>query len=67
MGEAYAGQGNPVLAQQCYRNALRMIRGEPVEALPGSVHEAHEGSTHIDPERRNEHGVPQLPDDDASA
>jgi len=65
MGEAYAGQGNPVLAQQCYRNALRMTRGEPVEVLPGAQ-KTREGAVHIDPEKRNAHGVPQLPDDEAS-
>lgn len=64
MGEAYAGQGNPVLAQQCYRNALRMTRGEPVEDLPGT-RKPREDKAHIDPERRNAHGVPQLPDEDA--
>ncbi len=66
MGEAYAGQGNPVLAQQCYRNALRMTRGEPVEPLPGGA-KPREDAVHVDPEKRNAHGVPQLPDEDASS
>ncbi|GAB3028833.1 hypothetical protein GCM10027285_09010 [Oleiagrimonas citrea] len=60
LGETYAGQGNPLLAQQCYRNALRMTRGEATEALPGA-HAVREVALTVDPELRNAHGVPQLP------
>ncbi|MDA3913341.1 heme biosynthesis HemY N-terminal domain-containing protein [Oleiagrimonas sp.] len=60
LGEAFAGQGNALLAQQCYRNALHMTRGEPIQPLPGmSPAAAPKGP--IDPEERDVHGVPHLP------
>ncbi|KGI78759.1 heme biosynthesis protein HemY, partial [Oleiagrimonas soli] len=65
LGETYAGQGNPLLAQQCYRNALHMTRGEATEALPGT-NAVRQVALTVDPELRNAHGVPQLPDDKTS-
>lgn len=60
LGEAFAGQGNALLAQQCYRNALQMTRGEPVQPLPGMASAPAPGGP-VDPEERDVHGVPHLP------
>ncbi|NII12321.1 heme biosynthesis HemY N-terminal domain-containing protein [Oleiagrimonas sp. C23AA] len=59
-GDAYLGQGNTALAQHCYRNALRLARGEPVDALPGTSPVAP-GSELTVTEERDEHGMPRMP------
>lgn len=59
LGEVYAGQDNVLLSQRCYRNALRLHRGEPIEPLPGS----HAGDAQADAptgEQRDAHGMPRL-------
>lgn len=58
LGDTYAGQDSPVLAQQCYRNALRLTRGEPAEPLPGVTPVETSGPAEL--EERSEHGVPRL-------
>jgi HemY protein len=61
LGAAWAGLGNAALAEQCYRNALRLCRGEDTEPLPGA--QAFERDTRpIAVEERSEHGVPRLPE-----
>ncbi len=65
LGDVYVGQGNAMLAQQCYRNALRLTRHEPTEPLPGE--HAVERDMHPDVEQRSEHGVPHLPDEKQDA
>ncbi len=66
LGEVYAGQGNVLLSQRCYRNALRMHRHEPVEPLPGS----HARSAQADAplgEQRDAHGMPRLEGEEREA
>lgn len=58
LGEVYAGQDNVPLSQRCYRNALRMSRGEPVDPLPGHPATVAEASV---TDQRDEHGMPHLP------
>ncbi|HET7267399.1 MAG TPA: heme biosynthesis protein HemY, partial [Oleiagrimonas sp.] len=58
LGEVYAGQDNLLLSQRCYRNALRMGRGDPVEPLPEHALGAVEASV---TDRRDAHGNPHLP------
>lgn len=60
LGEVYAGQDNLLLSQRCYRNALRMGRGDPVEPLPGQESGgALKGSVS---DQRDAHGMPHLPE-----
>src|SRR5699024_5531316 len=59
LGEVYAGQDNLLLSQRCYRNALRMGRGDPVEPLPGHASGALESSVG---DHRDAHGMPHLPE-----
>lgn len=61
LGEVHAAQNNAVLAECCYRNALRMSRGESPEPLPGT-HAIGADPRSVDMEVRNEHGVPRLPE-----
>jgi HemY protein len=58
LGDTYAGQDNPALAQRCYHNALRVSRGEPAQPLPGV--NAPEAGGPAELEERSEHGVPRL-------
>lgn len=61
LGDSYVGQGNALLAQRCYRNALAMSRGELAEALPGApVVGGHVDTRAMALEERDEHGVPRL-------
>ena len=59
LGDCAAGQGNRDEAASCYRNALRVARGETVEALPGMRAVLSTRASVI--EERSEHGVPRLP------
>lgn len=61
LGEVYAGQGNVLLSQRCYRNALRLYRHEPVEPLPGSHADSAQADAPLDM-RRDEHGMPHVVD-----
>lgn len=61
LGETWAGQGNAALAERCYRNALRVTRGEDAEPLPGT-HAIGIDTRPVVVEDRSEHGVPRLPD-----
>ncbi|HET7358587.1 MAG TPA: heme biosynthesis HemY N-terminal domain-containing protein [Rhodanobacteraceae bacterium] len=60
LGAAWAGLGNATLAEQCYRNALRLCRGEDAEPLPGT-HAFESDTRPLAIEERSEHGVPRLP------
>lgn len=60
LGECYAGSGEQSLANQCSRNALLNLRGQPAVPLQGA------GLARIDTqalivEERDHHGVPRLP------
>ena len=59
LAEMWTGQGDAVMAQRCYRNALALTRGDSVLNVPtGSV-----GAIDTRPiaiEDRDEHGVPRL-------
>lgn len=59
LGDAYRGQDNPALAEHCYRNALRAMRGEPTDALPGSS-PLEAGAQQVVAESRDAHGLPRL-------
>ncbi len=59
LGEVYAGQGNVLMSQRCYRNALRLERGEPVEPLPGMQDAPSGGDTPVD-DRRDSLGLPHV-------
>lgn len=58
LGDTYAGQDNPALAQRCYHNALRVSRGEQALPLPGVAVPQASGPAQL--EERSEHGVPRL-------
>ncbi|KRE96575.1 heme biosynthesis protein HemY [Frateuria sp. Soil773] len=60
LGDAYAGQGDAVLAQRCYRNALAFARGDAVEPLPAGLRPTRLDTRPIAVEERDEHGVPRL-------
>lgn len=63
LGDVYAGQGDAVVAQRCYRNALALARGESIEPLPQGVGRTARLDTRpIAMEERTEHGVPRLPE-----
>lgn len=62
LGDGYAGDGSHALAEHCYRNALRLARGEAAEALPGAALRLGLDTKAAVFEERSEHGVPRLPD-----
>lgn len=62
LGDCHAGEASHALAEQCYRNALRLLRGEATEPLPGSVPRLGLDTMASVIEERSEHGVPRLPD-----
>jgi HemY protein len=69
LGEVYAGQGNVLMAQRCYRNALRMLRHEPVEPLPDGGEESVPTPTPAEAPASSEtardaHGLPYLSEDE---
>lgn len=65
LGEVYAGQGNVLMSQRCYRNALRVHRGEVIEPLPGSHADSAQADAPVDT-RRDVHGMPYLETDPAA-
>jgi HemY protein len=59
LAEVWTGQGDAVMAQRCYRNALALTRGDSVQNVPT----ASVGVIDTRPiaiEDRNEHGMPRL-------
>lgn len=63
LGDCHSGEGNHDAAEQCYRNALRLHRGEASEALPGQgLARLGLDTKAVVVEERSEHGVPRLPD-----
>lgn len=61
LGDAYAGEGDDALAQQCYRNALAFHRGVAVTPLPQDKLRGPRLDTRpVAVEERSEHGVPRL-------
>lgn len=61
LGDGHAGEGSHALAEHCYRNALRLARGEASVPLPGSLPRLGLDTTAVVVEERSEHGVPRLP------
>ena len=60
LGDCFAGSGEEILANHCYRNSLLNLRGQA--ALPLQGH----GSARVDTkalivEERDQHGMPRLP------
>ncbi len=62
LGDAFAGQGDAVQAQRCYRNALAFARGDAVTPLAQAPQPAQPDTHPIAIEERDQHGVPRLPD-----
>lgn len=63
LGDCHSGEGSHDTAEQCYRNALRLHRGEASEALPGQgLPRLGLDTKAVVVEERSEHGVPRLPD-----
>lgn len=62
LGDVHAGQGDAALAQRCYRNALALARGEPVQPLPQGTRSTRLDTRPIAMEERSELGVPRLPE-----
>lgn len=59
LGDVYAGEEAPDIAQRCYRNALALARGELTEALP-EIRGRRIDTRVTAVEERDEHGVPRL-------
>ena len=59
LGDCCSGQGKAVDAATCYRNALRLTRGEVTQALSDSARGPLDTRASV-VEERNEHGVPRL-------
>jgi HemY protein len=60
LGDALAGQGDGVLAQLCYRNALAFGRGEATRPLPARASGKGMDTRPIAIEDRDQHGLPRL-------
>ncbi len=60
LGEGFAAAGEPVLAAQCYRNALHAPRGGTVAGLEGHRDLRAQIHDQAVAEDRDEHGVPRL-------
>ncbi|WP_413625253.1 heme biosynthesis protein HemY [Luteibacter sp. Lutesp34] len=60
LGDVYVGEGEQVLAQRCYRNALALARGESTEALPEELRARRIDTRVTAVEERDQHGVPRL-------
>lgn len=60
LGDVYVGEGEQVLAQRCYRNALALARGEAAEALPEELRARRIDTRVTAVEERDQHGVPRL-------
>ncbi len=59
LGDCCAGQNAPADAARCYRNALRVARGESVEILGDGDNRPLDTRASV-VEERSEHGVPRL-------
>ncbi|MBU6198120.1 MAG: heme biosynthesis protein HemY [Xanthomonadaceae bacterium] len=59
LGECMSGQGNPANAALCYRNALRIARGESTQALADAARAPLDTRASI-AEERDAHGLPRL-------
>ncbi|AND70816.1 hypothetical protein ATSB10_33620 [Dyella thiooxydans] len=59
LAEMWTGQGDAVMAQRCYRNALALTRGDSVLNVPTASLGAID-TRPIAIEDRNEHGMPRL-------
>ncbi|MCP1373158.1 heme biosynthesis protein HemY [Dyella lutea] len=59
LAEVWTGQGDAVMAQRCYRNALALTRGDSVLNVPTASLGAID-TRPIAIEDRNEHGMPRL-------
>lgn len=60
LGDTFAGQGDPLQAQVCYRNALAVGRGETVIPLTQDKRLTQPDTHSIAIEERDAHGVPRL-------
>jgi HemY protein len=60
LGDVYTGEGQPELAQRCYRNALALARGEAAEGLPEELRAGRIDTRVTAVEERDQHGVPRL-------
>lgn len=60
LGEGFAAAGEPVLAAQCYRNALHSQRGGMAVELAGHRNLREQIHDQAIAEERDEHGVPRL-------
>ncbi len=60
LAEMWTGQGDAVMAQRCYRNALALTRGDSVQNVPTASVGGNIDTRPIAIEDRNEHGVPRL-------
>lgn len=60
LGEAFAARGESTLAQQCYLNALRQLRGDAPRPLEGHRDLRAQIHDHAVAEDRDEHGLPRL-------
>lgn len=59
LGDVWVGQGDVVMAQRCYRNALALTRGDAIQNVPTAAG----GTIDTRPvaiEDRDAHGVPRL-------
>ncbi len=61
LGDTFAGQGDALQAQRCYRNALAFARGESVTTLPQTGTPGDVDTRPVAIEERDQHGVPRLP------
>ncbi len=59
LGDSLSGQGNAADAAICYRNALRIARGEPTQALASAARAPLDTRASV-AEERDAHGMPRL-------
>lgn len=59
LGDCCSGQGEPADAALCYRNAMRIARGEATQALADPARAPLDTRASV-VEERSEHGVPRL-------
>jgi len=60
LAEVWTGQGDAMMAQRCYRNALALTRGDSVQNVPTASVGGNIDTRPIAIEDRNEHGMPRL-------
>ncbi|MGH8041945.1 MAG: heme biosynthesis protein HemY [Rudaea sp.] len=59
LGDCFSGQGNAANAAICYRNALRLARGESAQALADPARAPLDTRASV-AEERDQHGMPRL-------